>query len=96
MKDFAGNEIDVPAVLKAIASIDWSRASGSVSRVRADSLEVGDEVLARVLRVDRVGPERDVRIEFRFGEFGPLEFVKIDPYVLVKVRTDEADPPATK
>jgi hypothetical protein len=27
MKDFAGNEIDVPAVLEAIASIDWSRTS---------------------------------------------------------------------
>jgi hypothetical protein len=25
MKDFAGNEIDVPAVLAGIASIDWSR-----------------------------------------------------------------------
>ena len=27
MKDFAGNEIDVPAVLEAIASIDWSRTN---------------------------------------------------------------------
>jgi hypothetical protein len=27
MKDFAGNEIDVPAMLQAIASIDWSRTT---------------------------------------------------------------------
>ena len=27
MRDFAGNEIDVPAVLEAIASIDWSRTA---------------------------------------------------------------------
>jgi hypothetical protein len=31
MKDFAGNEIDVPAVLKAIASIDWSRTTMGVT-----------------------------------------------------------------
>jgi hypothetical protein len=27
MKDFAGNEIDVPAMLEAIAAIDWSRTN---------------------------------------------------------------------
>jgi len=27
--DFAGNPIDVPAMLRAIASIDWSRTAGA-------------------------------------------------------------------
>jgi len=27
--DFAGNPVDVPAVLRAIASIDWSRTAGA-------------------------------------------------------------------
>jgi hypothetical protein len=37
MRDFAGNEIDVPAVLEAIASIDWSRTGTGavVSPLRA-------------------------------------------------------------
>jgi hypothetical protein len=27
--DFAGNPVDVPAVLRGIASIDWSRTAGA-------------------------------------------------------------------
>jgi hypothetical protein len=29
LTDFAGNPVDVPAVLRAIASIDWSRTAGA-------------------------------------------------------------------
>lgn len=54
-------------------------------RTRADGLRAGDRLIAEVVLVERTGSERDVRVVFKFGEFGPLEVAVLVPYL--KVRT---------
>ena len=61
MKDFAGNEINVPAVLAGIAAVDWSRTSGADPQAVCESCQMPIEkrrgiwqhVNSRLIRCDR-------------------------------------------
>ncbi|WP_104183775.1 hypothetical protein [Mycobacterium avium] len=54
-------------------------------RVRVDAVTAGDSILAKVVLAERVGAERDVRLVFKFGEFGPLVVAVVEPYLEVAV-----------